>query len=141
MQILPQLLEKLNDPKERTSTAAKECILLLGKKCYEAEPIPLAPPASAAGGAGGKGKEKEGLVNCWERNIKDTLEGKGRRGKVEGMKMILFMKADRGSRMSLKPWLAVLVDLLEDGDGQVRDQAREVGTHPKLHLAVVWLAC
>jgi len=28
--------------------------------------------------------------------------------------------------LPLKPWLGTLVEMLEDGDGNVRDQAREV---------------
>ena len=45
---------------------------------------------------------------------------------MEGMKILLLMRAEKESRLPLKPWLAPLVDLLEDGDGNVRDQAREV---------------
>jgi CLIP-associating protein 1/2 len=52
--------------------------------------------------------------------------GKGWRGKVEGMKLILGLKGEVGAKMTLKPWLATLVDLLEDGDSNVRETAREV---------------
>lgn len=120
-QLLPLLLEKLNDPKERIQSAARTSVALLGKKAYEAE------PASALGGSTIKGKEKEGAVGYWERNVKEAMAGKGWRGKVECMKMLLIMRGEDKSRLSLKPWLAPLVDLLEDGDGNVRDQAREVG--------------
>ena len=36
-QLLPGLLEKLNDPKERIHSAAAACLAALGKKCYEVE--------------------------------------------------------------------------------------------------------
>ena len=65
----------------------------------------------------------------WERNVKETMGGKGKgwRGKVEGMKLLEAMRVEEGSRLSLKPWLATLADLLEDSDNHVRDQAKEVG--------------
>lgn len=62
----------------------------------------------------------------WERSVRDVLGGKGVRGKVEGMKVISSMRAEGKGRLPLKPWIGPLVDLLEDGDGTVRDQAREV---------------
>lgn len=40
--------------------------------------------------------------------------------------MLTKMRSKEGAKMGLKAWLGVLVDLLEDGDGNVRDQAREV---------------
>jgi len=121
VQFLPPLLEKLNDPKEKISHPARLSIGLLGKKCFEAE-------SGTVKDASVKGKEKESLVGFWERNVKDNaLVGKGWRGKVEGMKLILGLKGEVGSKMSLKPWLATLVELLEDGDSNVRETAREVG--------------
>ncbi|ORY28597.1 clasp N terminal-domain-containing protein [Naematelia encephala] len=121
--LLPILVEKLNDPKERIHSAAANCIAILGRRCYAAEPVPLI--------VAGKGKEEESLVGYWERSVKEALAGKGWRGKVEGMKMLLRMRGDDQTskdgtaRLPLKPWLASLVDLLEDGDGNVRDTARE----------------
>jgi CLIP-associating protein 1/2 len=120
IQFLPSLLEKLNDPKEKLAHPARLSIGLLGSKCFEAE-------ASLPKDGSGKGKEKESLVGYWERNVKDSaLSGKGWRGKVEGMKLVLGLKGELGGKMSLKPWLATLVELLEDGDANVRDTAREV---------------
>jgi CLIP-associating protein 1/2 len=125
-QLLPPLLEKLNDPKERTHTAASSCVILLGRKCFEAEPPGPSPPVGL--GVSTKGKEKEGLVGYWERSVKEAMTGKGWRGKVEVMKMLLSMRAEATIKLPLKPWLAPLVELLEDGDGNVRDQAREVSS-------------
>lgn len=119
-QFLPPLLEKLNDPKEKIATPARLSIGLLGKKCFEAE-------AGLIKDVSVKGKEKESLVGFWERHVKDgALAGKGWRGKVEGMKLILGMKGEVGAQMTLKPWLATLVELLEDGDSNARETAREV---------------
>jgi CLIP-associating protein 1/2 len=119
-QFLPPLLDRLNDPKERIHTLAASNVLILGKKAYEADSGII---------AGMKGKEKENLVGFWERSLRDVLVGKGWRGKVEGMKVLLRMREeDVDGKFGLRPWIAPLVDLLEDGDGGVRDQAREVSS-------------
>lgn len=131
VQFLPPLLEKLNDPKEKIAAPARTSIELLGKKCFEAE---AGQPKEAASA---KGKEKEGLVAMWERQVKDAaLAGKGWRGKSEGMKLIVSLRLELGNKMSLRPWLATLVELLEDGDSNVRETAREVSP-----LAPVLLSC
>ncbi|KAK4684711.1 hypothetical protein P7C73_g5453, partial [Tremellales sp. Uapishka_1] len=117
-QFLPAGLEKLNDPKERTHKAAAVSVAILGKKSYEAEP-------TVANGSAPKGKEKESIGAMWERLLKESLVGKHWRGKVEALKMLQGMREDSSFKLPLKPWLATLVDLLEDGDGNVRDQARE----------------
>lgn len=124
VQVLPVLLEKLNDPKERIHSAAAACIAILGRRCYEAE----AATSTAALSGSAKGKEKEGLVGLWERCVKEVMIGKGSRGKIEAVKMLSTMRAETGSKLPLKPWLQPLVDLLEDGDGTVREQAREVSS-------------
>lgn len=78
-----------------------------------------------------KGKEKESLVSVWERQVKDgALAGKGWRGKVEGMKILVSLKGELGAKMPLKPWLGSLVEALEDGDSNVRETAREVSRSP-----------
>lgn len=112
----------MNDPKERVHSAAATCISILGRRCYEAE----GAHSLASSSMSVKGKEKEGLAGMWERCLKEVLAGKGARGKLEGIKLIASIRAEEGSKMPLKPWLAPLVDLLEDGDGPVREQAREV---------------
>ena len=114
---LSPLLDKLNDPKERYHAAASASIAVLGRKCYEIEAIP-------ANGKS-KDKDKETLAGMWERMVKEGM-GKGWRGKVEGMKMLLILRGEKGSTLPLKPWMGTLVDWLEDGDSNVRDQAREV---------------
>jgi CLIP-associating protein 1/2 len=124
IQFLPSLLDKLNDPKERIHSLASSSISTLGKQVYDDE---LGANGVGPTAVGAKGKEKETMVGFWERHVKETLGGKGARGKVEGMKMLTRMREeDEQGRFGLKPWIAPLVDLLEDGDGSVRDQAKEV---------------
>lgn len=123
--ILPALIEKLNDQKDRISAPARKCVVALGRRCYDSEG---AGESSTANGTL-KGKEKAGLegpVAIWERNMSNVLAGKAWRGKVEGITVLEEMRAEMGSKFSLKPWLPVLAELLEDGDSSVRDQAREV---------------
>nr|XP_018264986.1 uncharacterized protein I303_03168 [Kwoniella dejecticola CBS 10117]OBR87144.1 hypothetical protein I303_03168 [Kwoniella dejecticola CBS 10117] len=144
LQILPALLEKLNDPKERIHTASNNVICLLGKISYIADPPPAAssssfaqPQLTSSGGSkgslglgqsswgGSKGKEKETLAQTFDRNLKDTLYSKSWRSKVESLKILARLKNELGPKFSLKGWLGVLVDLLEDSDGNVREQAKE----------------
>ncbi|WVQ97020.1 hypothetical protein IAU59_004130 [Kwoniella sp. CBS 9459] len=128
LQILPALLEKLSDPKDRIHTAAANALFLLGVRCFQAEPShPPAAPSSSTGSmsSSGKGKEKETLPQTWERCLKDTMMGKAWRSKVEAMKVLVRIRAELGAKVGLKMWLAPLVDLLEDGEGHVREQAKE----------------
>lgn len=116
-QLLTPLVEKLNDAKDKVQQAAGENVLILGRACY------------AADLASSKGKDKESLAAGWERGVKEgALAGKGWRAKVEALKMLQKMRQDPHSGLPLKPWLPSLVDLLEDSDQHVREQAKEVRT-------------
>ncbi|TXT04549.1 uncharacterized protein COLE_07368 [Cutaneotrichosporon oleaginosum] len=115
--ILPGLIEKLNDPKERLSAPARECLGLLGSKAYSSESLTVSQ--------GPRAKEKDGVVSQWEAAVKDALSGRAPRAKIEILKLLLTMRSDPNIKLPLKPWLASLVNLLEDSDGVVRDQARE----------------
>lgn len=119
--MLPGIIEKLNDPKDKFHIPARECLALLGGKAYASESL-----ASSQAGSS-RGKEKDGVVSQWETAVKDALSGRGARAKVEALKLLLQMRNDPSVKLPLKPWLPSLVNLLEDGDGAVRDQAREVG--------------
>lgn len=122
-QLLPGLVEKLNDPKDKISEPAKDLIALLGRKCYEAERAERADPSASAPA---KGKEKDSVAAIWENALKDVLAGRGARAKIGTLKLLLAMRDDKAAKLPLKPWLPSLVNLLEDSDGGVRDQAREV---------------
>jgi hypothetical protein len=117
--MLPGLIEKLNDPKERLSTPARECLGLLGAKVYGSESL-------AASQGPSRVKDKDGVVSQWETGVKDALSGRAARAKIEILKLLLAMRDDPAVKLPLKPWLASLVNVLEDSDGAVRDQAREV---------------
>ncbi|KIR43244.1 protein STU1 [Cryptococcus deuterogattii 99/473] len=134
VQVLPALLEKLNDAKERIHSAAGNAIVILGELSWEAEPpVPTSnlnssgslKPGSLSSSTNTKSKSHETLPHLWERYLKDVLQGKAWRSKVEGMKVLARVRSKEGAKMGLKSWLGILVDLLEDGDGNVRDQARE----------------
>lgn len=116
VQLVPGLIERLNDPKDKVHEPASQCLALLGNKAYESE-----SPAPSQ-----KGKNKDGVAGIWEKAVKDTLAGKNSRAKIVLLKLLLAMRSDQSSKLPLKPWLPGLVNLLEDGDGSVRDQAREV---------------
>jgi CLIP-associating protein 1/2 len=116
--MLPGLIEKLNDPKERLSTPARECLGLLGAKVYGSESL-------AASQGPSRVKDKDGVVSQWETGVKDALSGRAARAKIEILKLLLAMRDDPAVKLPLKPWLASLVNVLEDSDGAVRDQARE----------------
>ncbi|ODO07599.1 hypothetical protein L198_01180 [Cryptococcus wingfieldii CBS 7118] len=137
LQVFPALAEKLNDAKERVHAAAGNDIFVLGEISWKADP-PL--PTSSFGPNSGKSalshgttsklgssgpKDKETLSALWERQMKDVLQGRAKIAKVEAMKVLVKLREAVGGKMGLKGWLSVLVDLLEDGDGTVRDQARE----------------
>ncbi|OCF56681.1 hypothetical protein L486_05535 [Kwoniella mangroviensis CBS 10435] len=127
LQMLPALLEKLNDPKERIHSASSNVIFLIGRKCFIVDPPH--PPSLGSSGAGagtkGKEKEKESLSQTFERMLKDTLNSKMWRPKVESLKILSRLRLELGPKLGLKGWLGILVDLLEDSDGNVREQAKE----------------
>lgn len=87
---------------------------------------------SSAGGGGnlsasGRGKEKESPAQLWERLVMGVMEGKNARGKVGAMRVLVGVRERRGG--GLKAWLPILVGLLEDSDGAVRDEAKTVRPH------------
>lgn len=118
LSLLPPLLEKLNDPKDKVHGPARVCVSLLGAKCYEAEGIQPTPSS--------KGKERDTLTSVWEASVKDALGGRGVRAKLEVLKILSKLRNEPTAKLPLKPWLPSLVGLLEDSDGSVRDSAREV---------------
>jgi CLIP-associating protein 1/2 len=120
-QLLPGLVDKLNDPKDKIAEPAKDLIVLLGRKAYAADAeFPHTSTVSP------KGKDTGGVAAIWETAIKDVLAGRLARGKIGALRLLLTIREDKSCKLPLKPWLPSLVNLLEDSDGGVRDQAREV---------------
>lgn len=118
LSFLPFLMEKLNDPKDKIRDPARECVCLLGIKCYQAD--------STSTTASSKGKDKDALSTTWETAVKDAVGSRGARVKIEVLKVLSKLRSEDGVRLPLKPWLPSLVAMLEDSDGSVRDVAREV---------------
>jgi CLIP-associating protein 1/2 len=54
-----------------------------------------------------------------------VLEGKNPRGKVGAMRVLVGVRVESRT-LGLKALLPLLVALLEDGDGSVRDEAKSV---------------
>jgi hypothetical protein len=65
------------------------------------------------------------------------MEGKHARGKVGAMRVLVRVREGRG--VGLKHWLPVLVALLEDSDGAVRDEAKIVSPSAPICLEPVGL--
>ncbi|WVO13086.1 hypothetical protein L204_100696 [Cryptococcus depauperatus] len=132
LQVLPALMEKLNDAKERVHSAAGNVVLILGQLSWKIDP-PISTSLNSSGGTKSlahstsikASKPTETLPQIWERALKDALASKPWRPKVEVMKVLVRLRENIGAKMGLKAWLGVLVECLEDGDGNVRDQARE----------------
>ncbi|WRT65948.1 uncharacterized protein IL334_002899 [Kwoniella shivajii] len=122
LQVLPALLEKLNDPKDRIHSTASLSVFLLGKSSSDSDII---TSSSSSSSSTSQGKEKETLSQTFERYIKDILSSKLTRSKVETLKILIKLRSELGNKFGLKGWLSILVDLLEDGDGTVREQAKE----------------
>lgn len=125
-QLLPGLVEKLNDNKDKVSEPARDLIVTLGSKCYAADQAEQVVASTLSTSKGKAGHDKEGVAAIWENAIKDVLAGRGARAKIGVLKLLLTMREDTTIKLPLKPWLPSLVNLLEDSDGGVRDQAREV---------------
>ncbi|KAJ9127352.1 hypothetical protein QFC24_000759 [Naganishia onofrii] len=125
-QIMPPLLEKLNDAKERVHKPAESCLIDLGNAVFRkpsSSTINTNLSSSTGSVSTGKGKEKETSVQMYERILVSAFEAKGSRSKVGGMRVLCGVRQQtRG--LGLKMFLPLLVAMLEDGDGSVREEAK-----------------
>ncbi|KAJ9096472.1 hypothetical protein QFC21_005294 [Naganishia friedmannii] len=125
-QIMPPLLEKLNDAKERVHKPAESCLIDLGNAVFRKPSSSSANnnlSSSTGSTATGKGKEKETSAQMYERMLISALEAKGPRSKVGGMRVLCGVRQQtRG--LGLKMFLPLLVGMLEDGDASVREEAK-----------------
>jgi CLIP-associating protein 1/2 len=122
------LLDKIHDSKEKIHTPAENCMIILGGICYAAdvEQSGLSESASTPSASGShKGKDKETLSQTFESKLKEAFGGKGARPKLAAMNVLLGIR-DQHRNMGLRPYLPLLVDALQDGDGTVREVARSV---------------
>jgi hypothetical protein len=125
---MPPLLEKLNDAKERVHKPAESCLIDLGNAVFR-KPSSSTSNTNLSSSTGsvstGKGKEKETSVQMYERILVSAFEAKGSRSKVGGMRVLCGVRQQtRG--LGLKMFLPLLVAMLEDGDGSVREEAKSV---------------
>jgi CLIP-associating protein 1/2 len=119
--LLPPLFEKLSDGKDRISKPAEEALIRFAQ-------LILSDPSSSASSnlsSSGRGKEKESAIQIYERLLAGVLEGKNPRGKVGAMRVLVGVRVESRT-LGLKALLPLLVALLEDGDGSVRDEAKSV---------------
>ncbi len=127
-QLLPLLLEKLHDSKEKIHTPAETCIIILGGLCNDAdaESSGMSESGSTPSVSGShKGKDKETLSSTFESKLKEAFAGKGARSKLGAMNVLLGVR-EQHNNMALRPYLPILVDALQDGDGTVREVSRSV---------------
>ncbi|KAJ9103654.1 hypothetical protein QFC19_004229 [Naganishia cerealis] len=121
-QIMPPLLDKLNDAKERVHKPAEACLVDLGHAVYR-KPLLANASLSSSTGSVAKGKEKENLEQMYERMLASALEAKGSRSKIGGMRVLCGVRQHtRG--LGLKQFLPLLVGMLEDSDGSVREESK-----------------
>ncbi|CDZ97991.1 CLASP N-terminal domain [Phaffia rhodozyma] len=110
------VIDRLAEPRERLRELARESLVILGETS-------ALTSKSLAGSAAGK--EEITVLNLWEKAMREQgLSSKNVRIKEQSILALGQVRAGN-STFPLKPYMAVLVDLLEDGDGAVRDTARE----------------
>lgn len=128
----PALVEKMNDAKERIHKPAEDCLITLVEQAFAqhaaSSSAANASQANAAGGAAGKGKQQEDAAAIGERLLRDALTARSSRIKLGAMKACVQLKRQCRGAMSLRPFLPLLVENLEDADGAVREAAKEVST-------------
>lgn len=132
----PALVEKLNDAKERIHRPAEDCLITLLEQAFSQHVLAATgsqanPAASAAATA--KGKQQEDAAAICERILRDALTARSARIKLGAMKVSVQVKTQCRGAMSLRPFLPLLVENLEDADGAVREAAKEVSTNRVLH--------
>ncbi|KAJ9114256.1 hypothetical protein QFC22_005708 [Naganishia vaughanmartiniae] len=126
-QIMPPLLEKLNDAKERVHKPAESCLIDLGNVVFRKPSSSSTSSSNLSSSTGsvatGKGKEKETSAQMYERILVSAFEAKGSRSKVGGMRVLCGVRQQTRT-LGLKIFLPLLVGMLEDGDGSVREEAK-----------------
>lgn len=120
-------MDKLADAKERVHKPAEESLVVFGKTIFSH------PSAAANLSSSGRGKEKESPVQVYERLITSVMEGKNPRSKVGAMRVLVGVRAETRT-LGLKPFLPILVAMLEDSDGAVREESKSVRTGSPCHL-------
>ncbi|CAD6911776.1 unnamed protein product [Tilletia controversa] len=117
--LMPILIEKLGDQKERVREASRKALTQLGSSAFIVSP-PADPNA-----AGRKGKELETPLMVFERLMRDNALGaKAARIKEQATLILPALKIATEDRFPVRLLLASLVNLLSDADPSVREGSR-----------------
>lgn len=117
--LMPILVEKLGDQKERVREATRKALTQLGHSAFI-----VSPPADTAPGAR-KGKEVETPLMIYERLMKDNALGaKAARIKEQATQILPALKHATQDRFPVRLLLPALVTLLSDADPSVREGSR-----------------
>lgn len=118
MRTMPVVVEKLGDPKEKLRAIAAQALTTM----YAAAPLEV------------------------ERGVRNTaMSGKNPRAKEASMNWLMVMHRDHG--LQFRAYVPLLMELLEDADGMVRDVAKTTVIElfkcviEPLALAIFWLIC
>ncbi len=122
-QLLSGLIEKMHEAKEKVHVPAEQNLVILGTLCYKADDHHA--HADSATSSSHKGKERETLGQVFETKLKEAMAAKGPRSKLGALKILLGIR-DSHAGLSLRPYMPLLVELLQDSDGTVREVARSV---------------
>ncbi|KZT58787.1 ARM repeat-containing protein [Calocera cornea HHB12733] len=120
------LLERMGDGKERTRDGAREAVQALCERCLALGGAGMKGKggASGAGAGGGKG-EQEAVGALLERFLKEGGFGsKVPRTREACLGLLTAVRAEHPA-FPLRPYLAPLIDSLQDSDGAVRACAQQ----------------
>ncbi|KAF8520121.1 clasp N terminal-domain-containing protein [Gautieria morchelliformis] len=113
------IIERLGDNREKAREKAKEALLAIGTVVFTAAP----PPANSFRGKEAKGAEAP--FQIYERCLREQgLASKSWRVREQSILTLVQLRRSH-PLFPLRPFLSPLVDALEDGDGTVRECARQ----------------
>ena len=112
------ILDRLGDSRDRARERAREALVLLGGYAFRC----AGPSSSVRGGRDGKGPETPLMI--FERHFRE-LGLTSKVWRVREQAILVLAQIRRAHHMfPLRPYLPPLVDLLEDADSNVRQQAQ-----------------
>ncbi len=129
--LVPGIWEKVCDAKERVHKPAEECLIILGRMVYRQDASTLS--ASSASSSSSHTSLSAAQDNFLANLLNHLSSNRSSRSKIGAMRVLKDVRSEEGDGkdgngkgLGLKGVLPSLVTLLEDGDGSVREGAREV---------------